>query len=647
MKSIRNKYLFQLILSIATCCSISISAYAQDIPKELYSSAEIPDSLKMDANSIVRYSVDEVTIKGPGEAVIKHHKLVTILNEKGDKEAIVMLFYNKKYDTFSDIVFHIYDGNGLMIKKYHKSDMYDGAAINDETIVSDDRFLGLRHVPSSYPTTIEIEYEEDLSSFISMDNWHIQNLEQAVENETYIIKAKPETGVRYRYKNISLKPVAGSEDGLQTYTWHVKNIKAIKDEDEAPGWSVIPYVLFGTNNFDCYGVPGDISSWGNFGKWIYSLNKDVCTLSPQRVADIKKMTDTIKTDKAKAKFLYKYMQQSMRYVSVQLGIGGYKPFDANFVDTKKYGDCKALANYMYALLNAVNIPSYWAVIKAGANESAADPDFPNNSFNHEILCIPFKNDTTWLECTSSTQSFGQLGAFTENRNALLITQDGGKLVNTPKSTAFENQFNSEIHMVIDSDGSAKAQVKILTTGGYRDDYVAYLPNLKTDDQKQELMHMLNIRQPTVFDYNPGTDNNGTKEVDLNLEYDRFCDIIAGNKQFYRPRVFDLCAFTVPATDKRKSDYYFQFPLQKTCVTTIDLPPGFEVETLPASQSLKFTYGNYEISYVYNAAKNEVVSKAKFSITKHVIPAAKYTELQQYLDAIAKAQNKKLVIRKKA
>ena len=94
-------------------------------------------------------------------------------------------------------------------------------------------------------------------------------------------------------------------------------------------------------------------------------------------------------------------------------------------------------------------------------------------------------------------------------------------------------------------------------------------------------------------------------------------------------------------------YYFDFPLQKSCITTIDLPSDFEVETLPTNQSLKFTYGNYEIKYVYDQAKNQVVSTAKFNLTNHVIPAAKYTEMQQYLDAVAKAQNKKLVIRRKA
>jgi len=88
-------------------------------------------------------------------------------------------------------------------------------------------------------------------------------------------------------------------------------------------------------------------------------------------------------------------------------------------------------------------------------------------------------------------------------------------------------------------------------------------------------------------------------------------------------------------------------VQKSCVTTIDLPQGFEVETLPINQSLKFTYGNYDIKFAYDAAKNQVISTAKFSLTSHVIPAGKYTEMQQYLDAVAKAQNKKLVIHRKA
>jgi hypothetical protein len=76
---------------------------------------------------------------------------------------------------------------------------------------------------------------------------------------------------------------------------------------------------------------------------LQGLNADVGSLTPQPEAEIRAMTDTIKSDKKKAEFLYNHMQKHMRYVCVQLGIGGFKPFPATFVDQQKYGDCKALS----------------------------------------------------------------------------------------------------------------------------------------------------------------------------------------------------------------------------------------------------------------------------------------------------------------
>ena len=639
-------YLKYLLFPVAALMAVKTFGQAPGITKDMYIASTIPDSLKDNANSVIRYSETVAKINGPGKAVITRHYIVTVLNEKGDDEAVLILGYNKKYDSYSNIEMRVYDQNGKLIKKYHKGDMYDGSAANDETMVTDERFLAVKHTIASYPETIEIEFEEDNDSFISLGDWRIQDrVEQSIQNATYEAIVNPAVGFRYKAENIKLSPQETAEGSIDHYTWQIKNLKAIKKEEHVLSWNVLPVVRFAVNSFNCYGYPGDFSSWQSFGKWIQALNSDVCSLTPEREAEMRKMTDTIKTDKAKARFLYNYMQQNVRYVSIQLGIGGYKPFPATFVDQKKYGDCKALSNYMYALLKAVNIKANYAIIRAGDNEEAADYSFPANSFNHAILCIPFKSDTTWLECTSNTQPFGKLGPFTENRNALLITEDGGKLVNTPSSAMQDNQFNSEVHLTLDADGSAKAKVKILCSGEYRRDYIG-ISSQKIDEQKEWMMTNLNIKQPSVFDYAPSADKNGVKEVDLNLEYDKFCDIMAGNKEFYRPRVFDLCAFTVPIEESRKTDYYFDIPLQKTCVTTIDLPAGFDIETMPVNQTLKFTYGNFEINYVYDAGKNQVVSTAKFNLTNHVIPAAKYTELQQYLDAVAKAQNKKLVIKRK-
>ena len=638
--------LFFVTAFIVPGLSVKVFCQEKEPDKQCYLAAAIPDSLKQDANSVVRYEYHDLVVKGPGKQTVRVHRIVTVLNEKGDGEAVLFLGYNRKYDNFSDISMRAFDAAGNVIKKYHKSDMYDGSATDGFSIVTDDRFLGVKHTVSTYPQTIETEYEENITSSINPHEWYIQEDQQSVQYSTYNVTVDTVEGFKYKSKNINIQPLKVAENGAVHYTWEIKNLKSVKLEEKAESWRVLPRMEFNLKSFQFYGVAGDFDSWKDFGKWIWGLNSQVSSLSPERIAELKKMTDTIKTDKDKARFLYRYMQQNMRYVSIQLGIGGYQPFAASFVDEKKYGDCKALSNYMCALLKAVNINSYCAVINAEANKEPADTSFPFNSFNHEILCIPFKGDTTWLECTSTYAPFGKLGTFTENRRALLITEDGGKLVNTPRSTMDDNVFTSEAHIKLDPDGGAKAEVKILSTGVYRDEYIDYSA-MKVDEQKEAFMERLNLKQPNVFDIKPASDVNGVKEVDLNLEYDKFSDITAGDKQFYRPHVFDLVAFTVPIEEHRKSDYYFEAPIKKSCVTTIDLPAGFEVETLPVNQSLKFTYGSYNVKYSYDAGKNQVISTVQFNITNQVIPASKYTELQEYLDAVAKAQNKKLVIRRKA
>ena len=138
------------------------------------------------------------------------------------------------------------------------------------------------------------------------------------------------------------------------------------------------------------GNKGDLATWKDLGIWYSNLCKGSVNLSELTKSLLKEMVKDAKSDREKIKIIYNYLQSNFRYVDISLGIGGYKPFDANFVDTKKYGDCKALSNYMHACLDAVGIVSYPALINAEYNKEPVDPGFPHNSFNHVILCVPRK-----------------------------------------------------------------------------------------------------------------------------------------------------------------------------------------------------------------------------------------------------------------
>jgi hypothetical protein len=168
-----TKIYTRLLLIMIALCSLHHQSYAQDknIPKDLYIAATIPDSLKQDANSVVRYSMEDDNFKGPGKAYERFHTIVTVLNEKGNDEAVKVLGYNKKFNSVNSFEMRVYSADGVLIKKYHKSDMYDRSAVSNETIVSDDRILAIEHTIASYPTTIEYIYDIDLKSLL--DRWHM------------------------------------------------------------------------------------------------------------------------------------------------------------------------------------------------------------------------------------------------------------------------------------------------------------------------------------------------------------------------------------------------------------------------------------------------------------------------------------------
>ncbi len=70
---------------------------------------------------------------------------------------------------------------------------------------------------------------------------------------------------------------------------------------------------------------------------------------------VHELTDHLTDKRQKVFALYDYLQKNTRYISVQLGIGGWQPFPADYVATKRYGDCKALSNFMVALLKEAGI----------------------------------------------------------------------------------------------------------------------------------------------------------------------------------------------------------------------------------------------------------------------------------------------------
>jgi hypothetical protein len=330
-------------------------------------------------------------------------------------------------------------------------------------------------------------------------------------------------------------------------------------------------------------------------------------------------------------------------VSIQLGIGGLRPFPADFTDKKKYGDCKALSNCMKAMLTAVGIKSYSAVINAGNNALAMDADFPSKFSNHVILCIPTEKDTVWLECTSNTIDFNVLGAFTENRNALLITENGGVLVPTPESKCSENVF--KVHTVIElqTDGSGSSHTTFTTTGEFKDQ-MRYFLDEKKDDQKEYIVNSLKFKQPDDFTFKQ-VDGATAFTTHLDMSYEKVQEFTAGNKLFISPRIYRFWSKALPQSEDRKQDYYFSYPFERIDTTLFRLPAGASVEALPKPKELSNDLAIYTTKYWYNDTEKAVYCTAVLVLKKQKIPAATYTEIKKLFDEILRDDSQRIIVKK--
>ncbi len=598
----------------------------------------IPEELKKGANTVVREEVISIDIRSVHKAYYKVHEIVTILNEQG-KNRLLFMEYADKFHSLEDATIHFFDASGKLIKKYIKSDLMSVYA--GDGLVTDTKFYYLTIPASTFPVTVQYDYELKFSGSLNYPDYDIQQANQSVQNSRFSLTVPADLDIRFKEKYIKLAPVIVTENNKKSYSWVTNNMAALLyEEGSVSAESRYPKIIFSPNKFEMDGFPGDMSSWERFGEWYGSLSKLSIDLKEERKQFFKTLVKDAATDKEKAAIIYNYLQQNFRYVSIQLGIGGFKPFEASFTDKNKYGDCKALSNYMQACLDAVGIKSYQALINARYNKEPVDPSFPHNAFNHVILCIPMPKDSVWLECTSNTNAFGVLGSFTENRNALLITENGGKLVSTPKSIAANNKFITSCIVKLEEDGSGSASINMLTTGEYKEHFIS---KEKKDDQKKYLVNELGFIQPDDFEL--AGKINGNETLSWNLLFEKIPSFSTGNKMFLHPRIYKIWKNALPASTNRKLDFYFQHPFIKEDSTVYLLPAGFTIEALPETKKFDFEFGNFSTVYSYDIIKNEVLIVTQLTLTNYHITSVGFAEAKAFFDKVLAEYNGKIVIKK--
>ncbi len=613
-----------------------------------YAVTNIPDRLKNNAHAVIRLRETNYTITSPREHKVVEKIAITILDEKGKDNSVFRGFYSSR-NEFTKVEGTLYDKDGQVVKMLKKKDIKQFAGIGS-SFVDEYKELYFSFETSQYPYTVEYTTEEYVYTAFFIDPWRpVGGYHLSAEKAVLSVEFPSDFPLRWRAVKLPSQPQLTNLADKQVLSLSLTNLAAKSKGDEFTPLDDLemPSLIFAADTFVFYDSTGGAKTWNALGNFIYKINANRDQLTPTVKATVHKLTDTCTSDLSKINVLYHYLQQNTRYVNISLGIGGWQTFNAEFVSEKKYGDCKALTNFMKSLLKEVGITGYATYVYAGAQPLLKmDDDFPHSVFNHVILCVPRGRDTTWLECTSQSLPVGYLSDFTDDRKVLLTNQAGGFVIKTPAYRTETNILIRKAELNLNerdelaglvtltykgsfwnSENKATAEQPAGTLNKYLGNVLGF-PDYTVS--KPEITNLAPVGQPTIIE---------KMEVSAASEVSR-----SGNKLLLRTRAF---AIANGGTASR-SDSSAKFQLAHSYCVIDTIITHFNEEYSPASglkdASTEYAFGNYSVKYAM-PDKKTLVKTSTLIVHEGVYPAELFKDYRSLRTGAATASRDLVVLTK--
>ena len=628
------KRFFSIILFFA--------ASAIAVAQEVWRASDIADSLKREAYSVVRDYKAVVTASSQKSMIVHYHRVVTILNKKGEDHAL----WNCTTDDFSQLTSFsgkIYDEQGKVRQKLKRSDVHTSQY--SEHLATDNQKNYVEPPVMDYPYTIEYDWEVKSSNgYVEYDFfspvWYDR---QALEKASFKVTVPTGTKIRYMSLPHEQNPQKFEDGKNDVYVWNMPPMRCLIDEEyDDHSMYICPSVIAMPYEFVFGESSGILDTWENKGKWFHQLAEGRGNLLPADKQKVKELTAGCTSDKEKIAALYKYLGDKTRYVSIQLGIGGWQPMSAEEVGKTGFGDCKALTNYMQALLKEAGIESCQTIISTRYSELLKD--FPNmHQTNHVILTIPQADGSNMVvECTNPQLPLGFISGDYAGHQALQVVNGVGKLIRIPEYTPDNNYEKIVADVQLQADG--KSVVKF-SDDHYGDRYDAVRSIVYQDDKerKERVCRWISLQDPVVESVKVNETKTDIPHLDVQSELKGTYAKINGNKMFIVCNPFRNVHIPRFRKDRTRpiiteNAYRLEDEIR------ITLPDGYVYPAGQNADTTKTAFGSYTLDIRQDGQK--LIIKTSFTINKGRFDISRKDDFANFREKTSKMLRRLIIIEKK-
>ena len=601
---------------------------------------EIPDSLKRGACSVVRdYSVEFVQKSATGGEA-QFRKTVTVLNAEG-LEGATFIHVDGHFSKLKKFKGGISNSQGKQVVKLHRSDLKESTLSSGLT--SDSHTYYYECPPYSYPFSVTYEWTCDYSNgmLVYPDFYPQISYNQSVQNASYRLSVPGNVDVIYRSNRIGKTPEVTRHGEYKTYAWTGISLTASHPAYNGDARSVVGYIESEPTVFECDGYEGRQDTWQNFGIWKNKLLQGRDNLPEDEKQKIIAMTRDAASPVEKIRILYDYLARNTRYVSIQLGIGGWQPIDAATVCRTKFGDCKGLTNYMKAMLAVAGIPSVYTCISV--EEKRLCPHLPGvHQLDHAILCVPLPADTLWLECTNAYLPFGYVHSDIAGHDAMLVDDNGGRLVRLPDYPDRCHRQSFHTRMQLDAQGNMTGVMTHRNAMRYYEKTLSLL-SMNEKQRVRELGGMLQGNPPRISSVHVTERKDSVPQLTCRFAVMGQCGTVNGNRMFLTVNPYRRRPSVSPVASHAYPLYLTEGSLLTDTLEVL-LPAGYVPERIPKPVSLTQPFGTF-VSNVTVRDGRLLVCQSML-VRKGTYPREMHALWNEFLNQAGKADREMIVLVRK-
>jgi Domain of Unknown Function with PDB structure (DUF3857)/Transglutaminase-like superfamily len=617
--------------------------------------ANVP-SYKRDVPAVVLLDESVMTIGADGLVTVTNNYAVRILTREGRAFAVASEAYETDSGKVREMRAWLMRPGVGKVKSYDKDDVLDvAAALNDvynETRIKQIDASDAADAGAVFGYQSVSEYR----SFFNQTVWAFQeNIPVLASRYTLTLPASWRASA-VTFNHAKIEPtVTGT-----TYTWELRNLSPIEPEPSSPSITTLaPRIAVNYAPATAPVANRTFESWADVSRWYTELSDPQVTLDDALAAKARELTSTAKTELERIRAISRYVQK-LQYISIQIGVGRFRPHSATEVFAKAYGDCKDKANLMRAMLKAVKIESYPVLIYLGDPTYVREEWTSPGQFNHCIIAVRVSAETEAptivqhpklgrlliFDATDSQTPLGDLPDHEQGSLALVAAGSNGALLRMPVTPPEANQLERQIEAVLSSDGSLTGSIQERSTG-------QSAVNERRAFNYLSRPQYVKMIEAWVTHGASGAQVSKVEPVDQSAD-GRFALDVAFSAPSYAQLMQARLLVFKPAIVSRRERLFLTESVRKhpvvlestayTETVHVKLPEGFDVDEMPDPLKLDTAFGNYNASY--DVKDGQLVFTRKLILRASTIPAEQYASVRTFFERIRAVEQSPVVLAKK-